>query len=169
MSAVRAAASQASKTSDNYPSPSGAGSSEMTHQDLDVQLKAIVLRFVSQHGLQGRIPLLCITGLHKPSSVAFDAQGRLLIADCLNNRVEMCCLVPVVRDEADAGAGLAMSDKHTLLRGVWTPTSLATNNTEGMLAVMTRFHGLITCRLAGNQAQREVTAHRPGKSHVDPD
>ena len=174
VSALRADASKASNTSDDGPPSANTCSTETTHQDLDVQFRAIVLRFVAQHGLQGRIPLLCIAGLHKPSSVAFDAQGRLLIADCLNNRVEMCSLVPTVRDEADVGAVLAMSGKHTVLRGVPTPISLAINNAARMLTIMTRFDGVMSCRLAGNQlettkAQRVVAAQRPRNSGVDPD
>jgi len=59
---------------------------------VQARLDRLLASFVAQNHLEGRLPLLCFSMLQsqnflKPCSVAFDEEGSLLVADCLNNRV----------------------------------------------------------------------------------
>lgn len=55
--------------------------------------KEVLAKFVLGAQLQGRLPILTIgaprAAFSKPCDVAFDKRGSLLIADCLNDRIEV--------------------------------------------------------------------------------
>jgi hypothetical protein len=81
------ASSNASSPSCSSPPPPHPPASSV-----QARLDRLLASFVAQNRLEGRLPLLCFSMLQshnflKPCSVAFDQDGSLLIADCLNNRV----------------------------------------------------------------------------------
>lgn len=60
--------------------------------------KDMLAKFVLSAQLEGRLPVVTIggprVGLNMPCDVAFDEHGSLLIADCLNDRIEVFDLAP---------------------------------------------------------------------------
>ena len=60
--------------------------------------KDILAKFVLSAQLEGRLPVVTLggprVGLNMPCDVAFDEHGSLLIADCLNDRIEVFNLAP---------------------------------------------------------------------------
>ena len=110
-------------------------------------LTSAVHQFIVQNRLEGRLPLLAFSmlnsqNLHKPCSLAFDQEGSLLIADCLNNRVVVANLV---LGSGGHKTALAVQCNVEKSRGLHypQPTSVVTHNAVGTY-VITR-NGLVSC------------------------
>jgi len=107
-------------------------------------MEAVVQKFITSNRLEGRIPLVCVEQLgtrpfNKPSAVAFDDDGALLIADCLNDCIQVCTLARETREHRLGRYYVATRDACKTARcpKVLTPTSLVVMP-GGVTAVMTR-------------------------------